>query len=133
MVIAQDTEYILLDGITNNLVLKIWIGRNKIMKKRRLLIRIAAMVTGLFTCAGSNETNEDRAESATEAVMASEPDIIFIGGRLAKSYDTLSEIAPVVYLYIDTQLEPGKCPQKCRDHCICIWDGEADRLVSGEI
>ena len=33
-----------------------------------------------------------------EAVMACEPDIIFIGGRLSGSYDTLSEIAPVVYL-----------------------------------
>ena len=33
-----------------------------------------------------------------EAVMACEPDIIFIGGRLSSSYDTLSEIAPVVYL-----------------------------------
>ena len=33
-----------------------------------------------------------------EAVMACEPDIIFIGGRLSSSYDILSEIAPVVYL-----------------------------------
>lgn len=33
-----------------------------------------------------------------EAVMACEPDIIFIGGRLSGSYDTLSEIAPVIYL-----------------------------------
>ena len=33
-----------------------------------------------------------------EAVMMCEPDIIFIGGRLSKSYDALSEIAPVVYL-----------------------------------
>ena len=36
--------------------------------------------------------------------MASEPDVIFIGGRLAKSYDALSEIAPVVYLSTDTEL-----------------------------
>lgn len=43
-------------------------------------------------------------EADMEAVMASEPDVIFIGGRLAKSYDALSEIAPVVYLSIDTQL-----------------------------
>ncbi len=33
-----------------------------------------------------------------EAVMACEPDVIFIGGRLSSSYDALSEIAPVVYL-----------------------------------
>ena len=33
-----------------------------------------------------------------EAVMACEPDVIFIGGRLSASYDVLSEIAPVVFL-----------------------------------
>ena len=38
-----------------------------------------------------------------EAVMACEPDIIFIGGRLSKSYDDLSEIAPVVYLATDSE------------------------------
>lgn len=37
-----------------------------------------------------------------EAVMACEPDIIFIGGRLGKSYDALSEIAPVVFLATDS-------------------------------
>ena len=31
-------------------------------------------------------------EADMEAVMASEPDVIFIGGRLASSYDALSEI-----------------------------------------
>ena len=39
-----------------------------------------------------------------EAVMAAQPDVIFIGGRLAKSYDALSEIAPVVYLATDSEL-----------------------------
>ena len=43
-------------------------------------------------------------EADLEAVMASEPDVIFIGGRLASSYDALSEIAPVVYLSVDTEL-----------------------------
>lgn len=42
-------------------------------------------------------------EADLEAVMACEPDIIFIGGRLSKSYDDLSEIAPVVYLATDTE------------------------------
>ncbi len=42
-------------------------------------------------------------EADLEAVMASEPDVIFIGGRLASSYDALSEIAPVIYLSIDTE------------------------------
>ena len=54
-------------------------------------------------------TNEEIANLGTikeadlEAVMASEPDVIFIGGRLAGSYDALTEIAPVVYLSTDTE------------------------------
>lgn len=36
-----------------------------------------------------------------EALMASEPDIIFISGRLAKKYKELSRIAPVVYMSVD--------------------------------
>ena len=53
--------------------------------------------------------NEDVANLGTikeadlEAVMSCEPDVIFIGGRLASSYDALSEIAPVVYLSTDTE------------------------------
>ena len=43
-------------------------------------------------------------EADLEAVMACEPDVIFIGGRLSKSYDALSEIAPVVYLATDSDL-----------------------------
>lgn len=43
-------------------------------------------------------------EADLEAVMACEPDVIFIGGRLSTSYDALSEIAPVVYLSTDTEL-----------------------------
>lgn len=42
-------------------------------------------------------------EADMEAVMASEPDVIFIGGRLAASYDALSEIAPVVFLSTDSE------------------------------
>ena len=42
-------------------------------------------------------------EADLEAVMACEPDVIFIGGRLASSYDALS-VAPVVYLATDTEL-----------------------------
>lgn len=36
-----------------------------------------------------------------EALMALEPDVIFIGGRLAAQYDKLSQIAPVVLLAVD--------------------------------
>lgn len=43
-------------------------------------------------------------EADLEAVMGCEPDVIFIGGRLSSSYDALQEIAPVVYLAVDTEL-----------------------------
>lgn len=43
-------------------------------------------------------------EAALEAIMACEPDVIFISGRLSSSYDALSEIAPVVFLATDTEL-----------------------------
>ena len=39
-----------------------------------------------------------------EAIMACEPDVIFIGGRLSGSYDDLSKIAPVVYLGTDVEV-----------------------------
>lgn len=42
-------------------------------------------------------------EADMEAVMACEPDIIFIGGRLSKAYDALCEIAPVVFLSTDAE------------------------------
>ena len=43
-------------------------------------------------------------EADLEAVMACEPDVIFIGGRLSKSYDALVEIAPVVFLPDSSEL-----------------------------
>ena len=43
-------------------------------------------------------------EADLEAVMACEPDVIFIGGCLSASYDALSEIAPVVFLSTDTEI-----------------------------
>ena len=43
-------------------------------------------------------------EANLEAVMASEPDVIFIGSRLSASYDVLSQIAPVVQLAVDRKL-----------------------------
>ena len=42
-------------------------------------------------------------EADLEAVMECEPEVIFIGGRLASSYDALSEIAPIVYLSTDVE------------------------------
>lgn len=43
-------------------------------------------------------------EADLEAVMECDPDVIFIGGCLASSYDALSEIAPVVFLSTDSEL-----------------------------
>lgn len=43
-------------------------------------------------------------EANLEAIMAVEPDIIFIGGRLSASYDELSQIAPVVLIATDSEL-----------------------------
>ena len=49
-----------------------------------------------------------------EALMACEPDIIFIGGRLSSQYDELSKIAPVVYVGVD--YEKGVV-QSVKDKC----------------
>lgn len=43
-------------------------------------------------------------EADMEAVMACEPEVILIGGRLASVYDELSQIAPVIYLAVDTEI-----------------------------
>lgn len=56
-------------------------------------------------------------EADMEAVMACEPDVIFIGGRLSASYDALSEIAPVIYL--STDAETG-IPESVRNNAATI-------------
>jgi len=48
-------------------------------------------------------------ESDLEAMMAAEPDIIFIGNRMAAQYDALSEIAPVVYMSLDYEAGLMQC------------------------
>lgn len=42
-------------------------------------------------------------EADMEAVMESEPDVIFIGGRMSSIYDELVKIAPVYTVYTDTE------------------------------
>lgn len=42
-------------------------------------------------------------EPDLEAVMESEPEIIFIGGRMSAMYDELAKIAPVYIVYTDTE------------------------------
>lgn len=42
-------------------------------------------------------------EADLEAIMSAEPDVIFIGSRLAAQYDTLRRIAPVIMLRTDPE------------------------------
>lgn len=54
-------------------------------------------------------TNDDLIHLGTvkepdmEAVMESEPDVIFIGGRMSSMYEELVKIAPVYMVYTDTE------------------------------
>lgn len=72
-------------------------------------------------------------EADMEAVMASEPDVIFIGGRLASSYDALSEIAPVVYLATDTELGVVESVRQNTEKIASMFgaEDEVDVLMQG--
>lgn len=72
-------------------------------------------------------------EADLEAVMACEPDVIFIGGRLSSSYDALSEIAPVVYLSTDTELGVVESVRKNAGIIASMFGAEdqVDALMSG--
>ena len=61
-----------------------------------------------------------------EKIMACEPDVIFIGGRLAASYDALSEIAPVIYLTTDTELGVVESTRKNANSIASIFGKEAE-------
>ena len=72
-------------------------------------------------------------EADLEAVMACEPDVIFIGGRLSASYDALSEIAPVVFLSTDTEIG---VVESVRNNAMTIasmfgLEAQVDELMSG--
>ncbi|MDO4292466.1 MAG: ABC transporter substrate-binding protein [Eubacteriales bacterium] len=72
-------------------------------------------------------------EADLEAVMACEPDIIFIGGRLASSYDALSEIAPVVFLATDSELGVVESTRKNASTIASIFglEDQVDSLMEG--
>lgn len=72
-------------------------------------------------------------EADLEAVMACEPDIIFIGGRLSSSYDALSEIAPVVYLATDTELGVVESVRNNATTIASIFglDSEIEEMLAG--
>ena len=72
-------------------------------------------------------------EADMEAVMECEPDVIFIGGRLASSYDALSEIAPVVFLSTDTELGVVESVRKNAGIIASMFglEDEVDELMAG--
>lgn len=72
-------------------------------------------------------------EADLEAVMACEPDVIFIGGRLSKNYDALSEIAPVVYLSTDSELGVVESVRKNAGIVASMFglEDKVDELMSG--
>ena len=71
-------------------------------------------------------------EADLEAVMACEPDVIFIGGRLSSSYDALSEIAPVIYLSTDTELGVVESVRKnaATIASLCGLEDQVDELMA---
>lgn len=67
-------------------------------------------------------------EADLESVMACEPDIIFIGGRLSASYDALSEIATVVYLATDSEIGVVESTRKNATTIAAIF-GKEDEIA----
>lgn len=72
-------------------------------------------------------------EADMEAVMACEPDVIFISGRLSSSYDALSEIAPVVFLSTDTEIGVVESVRKNASTIASMFgvEDQVDSLMSG--
>ena len=71
-------------------------------------------------------------EADLEAVMACEPDVIFIGGRLSASYDALNEIAPVVYLSTDSEIGVVESVRKNAATIASMFglEGQVDALMA---
>lgn len=101
--------------------------------------RVVGMASTSIEYLQSYAENEELAalgtikEADLEAVMACEPDVIFIGGRLASAYDSLAEIAPVVYL--TTDIETGLV-ESVRSNAEIIAsmfgkEAEVEELMSG--
>lgn len=72
-------------------------------------------------------------EADLEALMACEPDIIFIGNRLASSYDALSEIAPVFLLATDSEIGVVESIHKNTKEIASIFglEEKVEELMSG--
>ena len=65
--------------------------------------------------------------------MACGPDVIFIGGWLAGSYDALSQIAPVVYLATDSELGVVESVRKNAATIASMFglESQVEELMSG--
>lgn len=63
-------------------------------------------------------------EADMEAVMSIEPQIIFIGARLAENYDELSKIAPVIYLDVNPSDGVLSCTEKNANIIASIYEKE---------
>lgn len=61
-------------------------------------------------------------EVSLERLMAAEPEVIFIGGRLATQYDELSRIAPVVQLGVDYEFGLVNSVKRNIDAVAAIFD-----------
>lgn len=72
-------------------------------------------------------------EADLEAVMECDPDVIFIGGCLASSYDALSEIAPVVFLSTDSELGVVKSVTKNAETIASMFglEDEVSKKIEG--
>ena len=66
-----------------------------------------------------------------ESVAACEPDIIFIGGRLASVYEELKAIAPVVYLAVDYEKGIVESTRANVRTIASIFGQEADAMFDG--
>ena len=68
-----------------------------------------------------------------EQVAISEPDIIFIGGRLSESYEALSEIAPVVHLAVDYEKGVVESTEENAKTIASIFgkEAEVDAMMEG--
>lgn len=67
-----------------------------------------------------------------EGLMASEPDVIFISGRLMKKYDELSRIAPVVYMTVDRTEGSMKSFEKNLMNVAKLFGKESDAKATVE-
>ena len=100
--------------------------------------RVIGMAGTTLPYLNAYSSNKDLANLGTikeadlEAVMASEPDIIFIGGRLSASYNILSEIAPVVQLAVDRNLGVVESVRKNATTIASIFgkEGEVANLMA---